>query len=389
MKNKKLILGIVLAVFLVGMALVGFRAASAVNHALRISELLKPMLHADNQSMHVAISADIGGESFELESDISKVTEAGTVYVALAQQESTLYVAENVLFLENGKAFKLGDKLQTGDITYQNLIPQIGALYEVLKVTAEETAQGKIYEVKVTGEQVDDLLAAIALPVAGIEALMLQLTEEKGQLARIAFSGNGVMDGTAVALEVTLSNFRILVPGAYTIPEAVKQSAATVDPEQLFSLTEDLYRLVMAIAPFAKAESIDGTLNLTVDCGPIQLDTQMKLSQLQTSSGQVDPKQLQKLPEILGWLCMEGDIRCTRKDGAYVYTLVLKQQQIQQLARMILPELSRYSDSLTAGNVTVVLEEGAISTMKISIEGKISALIVQLPVAVCAEFRFA
>ena len=56
---------------------------------------------------------------------------------------------------------------------------------------------------------------------------------------------------------------------------------------------------------------------------------------------------------------------------------------------MILPELSRYSDNLTAGNVTVVLEEGVISTMKISIEGKISALIVQLPVAVCAEFRFA
>ena len=79
MKNKKLILGIVLAVFLVGMALVGFRAASAVTHALRISELLKPMLQADNQSMHVAVSADIGGESFALESDISKVTEAGTV----------------------------------------------------------------------------------------------------------------------------------------------------------------------------------------------------------------------------------------------------------------------------------------------------------------------
>lgn len=395
MKNKTILLIVLCAVLLaavVGILCVGLRAAPAVNYALRISELLQPVLDAENQAMHIAVSAEIGGKPIEMESDVFLVAEEGTQYLAVEQSGNVVYVSGNVLFLKNGKAFQIGDETQMRMRSYRDLLPQIRVLYDALKITAAETEGETAYSVTVTGDQVDTLLAAVflgeTLPVEGIEQLNLCLTEENGQLARIRFSGNGTLDGTSLMLDVTLSGFRALAAGDYPIPEEVKQSAATVDPSKLFSLTEDLYRLVLALEPFADMESIRGTLHLTVDCGPVQLDTTLQLSDLQTSSGSVDPGKLLALPEMLGWLCMHSDIICTSEDNVYVYRLALEQHSMQELARMLLPELQQYGGNLTEGTVTILLEDGEILSMHISIGGNLSALFVQIPIAVDAEFSF-
>ena len=396
MKNKRWILtvlGIILLVVVIAVVCIGLGAASTVNHALRISELLQPMLDAKNQTMHIAVSAEFGGKTLALENDVYLVTEDELSYLSIEQNGTALYISDNVLFLENGKAFKIGDKLQTEVTSFKYLLPQIGGVYEVLKITAEETETETAYSITVTGEQMDTLLTTAflgdTLPVEGIEKLNLCLTEKGGKLESITFSGNGNLDGTSVLLNVTLSGFRILAAGDYPIPEEVKQSAATVDPDGLFSLTEDLYRLVLALPPLADTESIDGTLELTVDCGLLQVDTDLKLSDMKTTSGsQLDPDKLQALPEILGWLCMEGNISCTPREDAYVYALELDQQGMQDLSRMILPELSQYGGNLTEGSVTVILKNNSITSMNVSIKGKISALIAQIPIVIAAEFTF-
>ena len=396
MKNKKwvlTILGIMLFIVVIAAVCIGLRAAPTVNHALRISELLQPVLDTENQTMHIAASAEFGGRTLAVESDVYLVTADGLSFLSIAQNGTAVYVADHVLFLENGKAFQIGDQLQAQAASYKDLLPHIGALYEALKITAEEAENETAYSITVTGEQVDTLLAAASLgetlPVNGIEKLNVCLTERNEKLERITFSGNGTLDGTSVSLNVTLSGFRVLAAGDYPIPENVKQSAATVDANELFSITEDLYRLALALTPFADMESIDGTLALTVDCGLLQVDTDLKLSDLKTTSGsQLDPEKLQALSEMLGCLCMEGDISCTPKGNAYVYALELDQQGMQDLSQMILPELSQYSGNLTAGSATVILEDSTITSMNVSIEGKISALIAQIPITVGAEFTF-
>ena len=395
-RSKKTVLIVLCVVLLtvgIGALCIGLQVAPTVNHALRIAELLQPVIDAENQTMHIAVSAEFGGNGLSVESNVYLVTEDGTSYLALEQDGNAVYVSNNILFLENGKALKLGDTMQTQVQSVDALLPQIGALYEVLKITTEETESQRIYSVTVTGEQVKTLLEAASLgetiPADGIQELHLQLTEKDGKLHNIIFSGSGSADKAAVQLQVTLSGFRILAAGDYPIPDAVKQAAATVDPDTLFSLTEDLYRLVLALAPFADMESIAGTLALTVDCGPLQLDTQMTLSDLKTASNsQLNPEQLQTLPEVLGLMCMEGNLSCTKEGGAYVYRLVLDQPAMQELARMILPELAQYVGNLTEGEATIRLENDAITSMKVSIEGKVSALLVQIPVTVGAEFTF-
>lgn len=388
-----IILGAILLVFVILAVCIGQRVIPTVNHALQIAELLRPMQEAENQTMHLDISAEVNGTPLILDSDIFLVTEDEMPFLAMEQKGAAIYVWENVLFLENGKAFRIGDKLQTTAFSYPDLLPYIGSLYETLKITAQEQNSGTTYSVTVTGEQVETLLeiASLAntLPADGIDGLQLQLTEKNGRLDTIVFSGSGWQDGTDVQLCVTVSGFRILAPGDYPIPEAVKLSAATVDPDSLFSLTEDLYRLVLALAPFADMESIDGTLALAVDCGLIQLHTSMRLSDLKTfSDPQIDPEKLQALPQLLGWLCMEGDIRCIQNGNFYEYVLALDQQAMQDLSLMILPELGQYSDNLTAGSVTILLENDEISSMEVSIAGEISVLVVQVPLTVSAAFTF-
>ena len=396
-RSKKTILIVLCVVLLtigIGALCIGLQVAPTVNHALRIAELLQPVIDAENQTMHIAVSAEFGGNDLSAESDVYLVTEDGTSYLALEQNGNSVYISNNILFLENGKAFKIGDKLQKQTASYEDLLAHIGVLYETLKITAEETESQRIYSVTVTGEDVKNLLEAAslgeALPVEGVEKLKLQVTERNGKLDQISFFGSGNADGAAAQLHVTLSGFRILAAGDYPIPDAVKQAAATVDPDTLFSLTEDLYRLVLALAPFANMESIEGTLALTVDGGPLQLDTEMQLADLKTAShSQLDSEKLHALPEMLGWLCMEGDISCTPKGGGYVYALELDEDAMQQLSRMILPELAQYSGNLTEGSVTILLEKKTITSMDVSIEGKISALITNIPIMVNARFLFA
>ena len=362
---------------------------SAADHALRISGLLQPWLSGNNQTMHLAASARINGVPLETESDISLVTEDGISFLVLERQGTAVYVADNVLFLENGKAFKLGDKLQTRTASYEKLLPCIGALYDTLRITVRETQEETAYSVTVTGAQVDTLLSAASLgeASAGIEKLELCLTERNGELARILFTGSGNFQGTSVSLNVTLSGFRVL--GDCPIPEAVKQGVATVDPDGLFSLSEDLYRLVLALAPFGDGKSIDADLHLRGDCGLIQLDTRLRLSDLQTgANGQLDPEKLRTLPEMLGWLCMEGDLTCSRNGDSYSYELALDQTSMKELSRMILPELAQYGGDLTEGNVSIILQDNAITSMYVSIKGEMRVLFAQIPVTVGAEFIF-
>ena len=141
-RSKKTVLIVLCVVLLtvgIGALCIGLQVAPTVNHALRIAELLQPVIDAENQAMHIAVSAEFGGNDLSAESDIYLVREDDAPYLVLEQNGNSVYISDNVLFLENGKAFKIGDKLQKQTASYERLLAHIGVLYETLKITAEET----------------------------------------------------------------------------------------------------------------------------------------------------------------------------------------------------------------------------------------------------------
>ena len=390
MKSKKLlmIMAAVVLVLAVGIDLVAGRLLPTVNHGLRIAQLLQPILESQNQGMHMKISAQIDRKTIQLDSQVYRTTDEGTQYLVLEQQGNAVFISNNVLFLENGKAFALGASVAVRLDGYDQLLTQIGALYGLLDITAVQTDTQTTYTIAVTGEQLDALLDAISqeLPKGSVQKGTLVLTEENDQLASIKVSAIGSVSGAQVALDVTLSDFRT---EQYPIPAAVKQQAATVVPEELFSLTEDLYRLVVALAPLAD-QVPDGTVELAVNCGPLQLETQKRLSDLNNSSmTQVDPEMLRAMPAMLGWMCMEGDLRCAENADGYLYELVLDRAAMQDLVRRMIPEVASYVDFLTEGKVQIQLQSGALDSMEVSVTGKIPALITQIPVSIRIGFSFA
>ena len=206
-RSKKILLIIacvVLLAFVIGVACVGMKIIPTVNHALRISSLLQPVIEAPNQSMHISVSAKTPDETVALDTDVYMVAEENIRYLVLEQKDLSLYLADNMLFLENGKAFRLGEKMQAQAVSYEKLLHQIGALFEILKITAEETENTAAYEITITGNQVDALLAAVSLgetlPEKAIQKMKLCLTEKNEKLEQISFSGTGVLDGNEIQL---------------------------------------------------------------------------------------------------------------------------------------------------------------------------------------------
>ena len=110
-RSKKavwILLGLILLAAVVGAACIGARVMPKVNYALRISELLQPVIEAPNQTMHIGVSAEVNGDPIGLESDVYMVTEGDVRYLALEQKGMSVYMTDNLLLLENGKAFMLG-----------------------------------------------------------------------------------------------------------------------------------------------------------------------------------------------------------------------------------------------------------------------------------------
>lgn len=395
MKNKKIFLALIaiLIAVAVSIGIVAARVVPKVNHSLRIGQLLQPLLDAPNQGMRMAVQGTLEGKSFQVDSRIYRIREAETDYLVLERNGHAVYFANHALFLENGKAFAIGDSMKMQPEEFEELLSRIGSLFGLLDITATQTDARTTYAITVTGEQVDALLAAASLgqelPVEDLQKLELQLTEQNGVLETIVLFGGGDLKGASASVQITLSDFQVLDAGAYAIPTPVRQQAATVNPQELFSLTEDLYRLALALAPLAEQMQLDGTLELAVNCGLLQLDTRVNLADLNSASlPEADSEMLKALPEMLGWMCMEGQLRCTVEDNGYLYELVLDQGNMQDLVSMILPEVAGYADFLTEGKVQIRLENGRLESMGVSVAGKIPALITQIPVTIQAAFLF-
>lgn len=358
-----------------------------------IANVLRPVLEAENQSMKLDVEADFAEESFELEAEIYLVNEGDVKFFVLDQNEYPLYIVDNILFMQNGKAYKIAEQMQTQVLEYQSLFIEIAAAYELFEITKTETDNETCYEIVVTGEQAATLLEAM-MPtdnelIRDIENIYVKLITSDEQLNRVEVSGGANVNDAAVQVLVTISDFKVLSEGEYTIPDIIKESLKTVDQDALFNLTEDLYRLIVGVNKFSDFENINGTVSLYANLGVLQMSKEVDLAQLKEGLSDVEnPEDIQEIPAVIAFLCMEGDISCVEIDGKYVYTLSLNQDSMKKIASSIAPEIVNYVVNLTEGIAEVVIEDGSVSNMSVDIKGGLNLLVTEFPVEVGAEFIF-
>ncbi len=357
-----------------------------------ISEILQPVLEAKNQSMHLEIVADLADESVNLDSDIYIITEDENQYMVMDQYDFPIYVVDNVLFLENGHAFKITEKKQSQEISYKDLFLQIAAAYEVFDITSEKTDSETIYSVNVTGEQIQKLLAMVMpmedAQLEAIDSLQLKMFAQGDELDRIEMFGQADVNGTEVKIEVSLSDFEILEAGEYVIPDLIKEAVESVDEDSLFNITEDSYRLFLAFQQFSNKEN-DGTVTIRANCGIINFKNTYDLKEfVNTENASIDAENIEELPAMIAFLCMEGEISCTETDTGYEYKLALDEESMQKIAEMIVPELVNYVINMNEGTGVITLENDKITAIEISVEGSINALFTEIPAEVGVVFEY-
>lgn len=393
-KSKKIwiCVGVILVVFTLGLFVWFFPKAKTGSE---IAALLKPIITSENQAMDMHLKFVISGKETNIHTKTYWITEGEKSYLVMEQDGHPVYLVEDVLYLENGKAFLIQDAADTAEIKSidAQMFAQIAALYEALEITTIKENDTETYSIEVSGEKAQELFGRIMPEIykelSEIDNLRVDITAKEDMLTSVSYSGGAIVNGKEMALEVRIDNFKTLESGEYVIPEKIKSAIQNVNKEDLFSITEDLYRLMVAFADLASQETLQGKVTLSSNTGMINFKKTYDLAELGTSKNDLEnADQIENLPEMIAFLCMEGDISCEEEVDGYCYTLKLNKNAMADITEMIIPDGVNQLIKLSKGHVEIVINGSKIQSMEIGIAGSLQSLFSKIQSQVGAEFVF-
>lgn len=404
-----------------------------------IKSLLNPLFTEANQSMDVDVEAVIDEKTFDLDADVYLLQLEEMDYLVIEQNDHPIYVVDGVLYLENGKAYKLvniakengtdavdaasteidesmeiaDDDIEESSYGIKEVFAAISSLLESVDVVNTEDNNEVIYSVSITGDQAQSLLSSL-YPTSGtnleeIETIELKVTSQDQTLEAIEITGSANVKNKIVSIDISFSDFQVLQEDSYVIPNEIQSAVASVDKDTLFCITQDLFRLIKAFQELSSQEEIEGTVKLYAVCGWINFNKEYDLSKLEKentqSSSQYDPtsstlhndsskseasefSEVVNIPELVELLCLEGNISCSETENGYLYNMNLEEDAMQQLAEMIVPEIVNEMVTFTNGEVLITIEDGTITSMDIEIDGAIKVLLSEIAANIGAEFTF-
>lgn len=394
MENRKKGMVLIIAgiTFIALIFYIGINLTPKARMLKEITSALEPVLKEANQSMKLSMNVGTGENSIQTDVRIYMLKEERKYFV-MEVNGVPLYIADQLLVLKNGKAFEIADKEQEEKTDYKKLFSQIGIVYKAADFECVTSGQEKIYTVGVTEEEMDALLKTMPIDeflADSIEKMQLKLAVRDKTLSRIEILGTAKAGENGMEVSMVLSNFQVLSKGSYVIPEIVKNSIENVDRDSLFSLSEDLYRLIKAATRFSGKETLGGTFQINVNCGILKLDHNGSLEELQKSSSNNlgISVNMDAVTNFVSLLCMEGEISCTNENDTFIYQLKLEPETMEILAQTLIPELVNYTLDFTMGNAKIILEQESISAIKMDIQGNIDILISKIPASISVEIEF-
>ena len=345
-KERKWMIIVIILVAVIG---IGILLYPIIEKCLKVSDFMQRIFSEQNQSANVELMVDFGEDEIKLDTTIYVVQENGKSVFALGTQEHLIYISGNVLYLENGKAFRLLEK------DYSNLT-EIGLFWELYRageITKAESQYKIVYDTTVGDEN------------------------------------------TPVHITADFSNFVDLDADTSVITAEVLSSMKDIDEEQLPALGTDMYRLFTAGMEFSERQEKVGTVELDVSCGVLDFDVTLPWNADGINSSEItNPEDIAAMPALIYALFLEGDfsseevVNTTTQEVEYIYTLALDEQATQKLANMIAPEIVNQVVNLTGGNVYITVAEDKFDKVEVDISGKVSLLIVEVDASIGATFTF-
>ena len=353
----------------------------------------------------------------ELETTVHRVSESGKMINCAEQYGITLYIADGMVYLENGRAFDI-----TGTRLDQSAVLELAR--EVFRSgDIQKEKQGA--QTRYTAQIRDDSAARIlGLFLAGdysgliqAENLTSSLTEEDGKLSELSFLGEGVTEsGRHFTLQARFT------PRAMTerpaIPQAVRTAMQNAQTESSELLTQDLLMLLAAWIKNDGAEEVDAEIAVQADCGSLRLDDRYDYfrrdvdgtdihcvsSRLFTvyftdgaactgggtalSEAEDRIADAAKLIPVARDLCLKGQFSCEAAGEARVYTIALAAEDAESIAQSVLPALKdldiRYDDC----RVRITVADGSLTSVELSCGGSIKVVARELAVSATVLVRY-
>ena len=363
-----------------------------MQRGMEMASIMQEALKKENQSMKMEIEIDISDMHLELSPDLYAVKVDGTRFLVIEENNCPVYICDENIFFENGKGFRVGVDLE-GE---KSLLRQIQKIYDSTEITKTESEGCIIYSVTAQKENAKSLLSALIPSIedylSSAEMVELHITTYEGQIEQVEILGSANLKDsmdTGIKLEAKLMDFRKLDNAQEIIPKEILNAAEKAKNGSLPEFGKDLYRLFLAWANFKGNEEITGTVRLEASCGPINFKKQSSWSSLGLESGEIDnPEEIERMPELIYDICMEGEFSCEKKADSYIYSLKLDEDTIQKLAGIIAPEIVTQTVNLTTGNLYVTVEDDNITSVEVDINGTVTLLFVDVAASLNAVFIF-
>jgi len=295
------------------------------------------------------------------------------------------------MYLENGRAFLLGED-GSRDTPILELIRK---LFESTEITRTESLDKVTYSITATGADAENLLIMLIPSTEGQLAsagyTQIRIVASDGILERVEIDGTAtIKDSMETNIDVTarIYDFKEVSEEEFKLPKAVVEAIENTESTSLAVVEEEWYRLLLAWFEF-DGEEQDGKVVVDVECGPINVKTDGDWSDIAKGiSTTANAQNLQKLPDMVYEVCMNGDYSYDKTGDSYRFRVTLEEEAMTDLAKTIAPEIVAQAVNFTDGVVEVVVENNEISSFEIEINGTVTVLLSNVGASVEAEFIF-
>lgn len=365
-------------------AVIGILAVAAIFAALlwyfhipqayRAYCLVRDVWSGDARQFDMSMTIDTGDGPLELSGGLSWTDAAETRIFCLESGNIRLYFADNALYFDNGKAYRLTEN--------SNIKTNTPLEFMTFLKTTMITEHDGVY--RISGPESDS------------ETFSLCLMSQEGSFYSAELSVLAVLDENPVSLSFSLTS-NDEVPAAIPDPvlRAISSNSGSSEP-----LTTSLLRLWSAGIQLTQAETIGADVTWNVSGAKLGLGDSFTFYKTGDSCAigknsfvkfEIDSPQnsaqnaMTALPQILYTVLANSDVASTGVGETYIYTVSLSAEDMESICYTLAPELETLWITFLDGTFQLTLDGSTLDAVLIQCNGSIDAMLTSIPVGVSLE----
>lgn len=391
-----MIVGLLLAV------IIGFFAME-IPKKLQAYEDLKAFLEQPAFSAEVTLDAQLDGTPLSASGTLHKRPAEDKPVYALETEGLTLGYHNDVIYMENGKAYGLGSYAP------QSFSLPDNAGFLLPSIHVERDGEQVWYQFQLSREEAKSLSPDLI-------SLTLVMETEARKINSLHL--------TAALKEDHVSLFLRPVENTdYTIPQTMETAIRSGVQPETEDLIGDILPLLSGFGDYFTRETRETAVTLAADCGPLDLSDSFVLTSgsvdgieissvqrkerslyfagskvyteegrlLMENEGSVSSVETINTVQILGLaytLCLNGDYELNRQAETSRYTITLDEAGMEELSRVILPETSQMEIFFDAGVMEITVNECMLDQLSVTLSGNLDLFFLKVPVSISTVLSF-